>query len=149
MRTDLNRISKVTKEMRLNDKLYNDMKKELDDFIIEYYFNDYDFDDEDLIYDFETLYFMRRILSVIEKHDLPFNAVVGLSIMKNRLKIINEFRDMFLPDEDSDTEMYEFILELGYRFYDITHGLGISDDELYDILIDDPEPEDEEYDDDE
>ena len=88
MRTDLNKISKVTKEMRLNDKLYNDMKKELDDFIIEYYFNDYDFDDEDLIYDFETLYFMRRILSVIEKHDLPFNAVVGLSIMKNRLKII-------------------------------------------------------------
>lgn len=41
MRTDINRVDSISKEMKLNDKLYEQMKNELDDLILDYYFSDY------------------------------------------------------------------------------------------------------------
>ena len=41
LRTDINRVDSISKEMKLNDKLYEQMKNELDDLILDYYFSDY------------------------------------------------------------------------------------------------------------
>ena len=80
MRTDIERIGEATKEMRLNDRLYNEMREELDreiEYIAE-------FEPELLYNEFETLYFWRRVLSVLENHDLPFQCAVGLSFYRDR-----------------------------------------------------------------
>jgi hypothetical protein len=135
MRTDINRVDSISKEMKLNDKLYEQMKNELDDLILDYYFSDYEYgENEEVIYGFETLYFFRRILSVISNRDLPFKAALGLYFFRDRLKIINNFREYYLPDEDSDSEMLEFVLELGYRFYDLIYIPGMTEDEMLDLV---------------
>ena len=135
MRTDINKIDDITPEMKLNDILYKEMQEELNDLVLYFYFDDYDYDEEsDIIFDFEDLYFARRVLSVIKNHDLPFKAAIGLYFFDNRLETINDFREDFLPDEDSDAEMFEFILELGYRFYDLIYIPGKTENEMYELV---------------
>ena len=135
MRTDINKIDDITPEMKLNDILYKEMQEELNDLVLYFYFDNYDYDEEsDIIFDFEDLYFARRILSVIKNHDLPFKAAIGLYFFNDRLETINDFREDFLLDEDSDTEMFEFILELGYRFYDLIYILGKTENEMYELV---------------
>ena len=135
MRTDINKIDDITPEMKLNDILYKEMQEELNDLVLYFYFDNYDYDEEsDIIFDFEDLYFARRILSVIKNHDLPFKAAIGLYFFNDRLETINDFREDFLIDEDSDTEMFEFILELGYRFYDLIYIPGKTENEMYELV---------------
>lgn len=79
MRTDINKIDDITPEMELNDRLYEELQDEFDNFVIDFYCNDYDYEDDDEIsYDFEDLYFMRRVLSTLRNHDLPLKAAIGL-----------------------------------------------------------------------
>lgn len=135
MRTDINKIDDITPEMKLNDILYKEMQEELNDLVLYFYFDNYDYDEEsDIIFDFEDLYFARRVLSVIKNHDLPFKAAIGLYFFDDRLETINDFREDFLPDEDSDAEMFEFILELGYRFYDLIYIPGKTENEMYELV---------------
>ena len=135
MRTDINKIDDITPEMKLNDILYKEMQEELNDLVLYFYFDDYDYDEEsNIIFDFEDLYFARRVLSVIKNHDLPFKAAIGLYFFDDRLETINDFREDFLLDEDSDTEMFEFILELGYRFYDLIYIPGKAENEMYELV---------------
>ena len=135
MRTDINKIDDITPEMKLNDILYKEMQEELNNLVLYFYFDDYDYDEEsDIIFDFEDLYFARRVLSVIKNHDLPFKAAIGLYFFDDRLETINDFREDFLPDEDSDAEMFEFILELGYRFYDLIYIPGKTENEMYELV---------------
>ena len=135
MRTDINKIDDITPEMKLNDILYKEMQEELNDLVLFFYFDDYDYDEEsDIIFDFEDLYFARRVLSVIKNHDLPFKAAIGLYFFDDRLETINDFREDFLPDEYSDAEMFEFILELGYRFYDLIYIPGKTENEMYELV---------------
>ncbi len=135
MRTDINKIDDITPEMKLNDILYKEMQEELNDLVLYFYFDNYDYDEEsDIIFDFEDLYFARRILSVIKNHDLPFKAAIGLYFFNDRFETINDFREDFLLDEDSDTEMFEFILKLGYRFYDLIYIPGKTENEMYELV---------------
>lgn len=114
MRTDIDRINEVTEEMRLNDRLYNEMREELDreiKYIVEF--------EPDLLFDeFETLYFWRRVLSVLENHDLPFKCAVGLSFFGDKLEMLSSLRDSYIADEDSEAEIFKYILEIGYKAYD-------------------------------
>ena len=114
MRTDIERIDEMTEEMRLNDRLYNEMCEELDreiEYIAEF--------EPELIYDeFEKLYFWRRVLSVLENHDLPIKCAVGLSFLSNRLEVLSSLRDLYIADEDSEAEIFKYILEIGYKAYD-------------------------------
>lgn len=135
MRTDINKIDDITPEMKPNDILYKEMQEELNDLVLYFYFDNYDYDEEsDIIFDFEDLYFARRILSVIKNHDLPLKAAIGLYFFNDRLETINDFHEDFLLDEDSDTEMFEFILELGYRFYDLIYIPGKTENEMYELV---------------
>ena len=114
MRTDIERIDEVTEEMRLNDRLYNEMREELDreiEYIAEL--------EPELLFDeFETLYFWRRVLSVLENHDLPFKCAVGLSFFSDKLEVLSELRESYIADEDSEAEIFKYILEIGYKAYD-------------------------------
>lgn len=135
MRTDINKIDDITPEMELNDRLYEELQDEFDNFLIDFYCNDYDYEDDDEIsYDFEDLYFMRRVLSTLRNHDLPLKAAIGLFFFREKFEIINSIRKECLPDEDSDTEMFEFILELGYRCYDLIYLPEKTEEEMYELV---------------
>ena len=131
MRNDIKRIDNVTKEMEVNNKLYYEMLKEFYDCLDDYY---YFTDEDDMMDDFETLYFKRRVLSVMEKHDIPFRAAIGLFFHRNRLALLNMYKDEYIEDDGSDVEIFAFILELGYRFYDLISYLGDSEDKVYEMV---------------
>ncbi len=131
MRNDIKRIDNVTKEMEVNNELYYDMLDELFDSVFDFY---YCTAEEDMMDIFEVLYFKRRILSVMEKNDIPFRAAIGLFFHGKRLALLNMYREEYLDDEDSDTEIYKYILELGYRFYDLISYLGDSEDKVYEMV---------------
>ena len=114
MRTDIERIVGVTEEMKLNDRLYREMCEELDrriEFIAE-------FAPKLLCGEFETLYFWRRVLSVLKNHDLPFHCAVGLFFLSNRLEVLSSLRHSYIDDEDDEAEIFKYILEVGYKAYD-------------------------------
>lgn len=131
MRNDIKKIDNVTKEMEVNNKLYYDMLKEFYDCLDDYY---YFADEDDMMDDFETLYFKRRVLSVMEKHDIPFRAAIGLFFHKNRLALLNMYRDEYIEDDGSDVEIFTFILKLGYRFYDLISYLGDNEEKVYEMV---------------
>ena len=131
MRNDIKKIDNVTKEMEVNNKLYYEMLKEFYDCLDDYY---YYADEDDMMDDFETLYFKRRVLSVMEKHDIPFRAAIGLFFHKNRLALLNMYKDEYIEDDGSDVEIFAFILELGYRFYDLISYLGNSEEKVYEMV---------------
>ena len=113
MRTDIVRVVKVTEEARLNEKLYQEMREELNQEIKMIA----TLNPKLICKDFEKLYFWRRIISVVQNHDLPYRCVVGLLSLSRRLEVLSSFRDSFIADDDSDTEIYKFILEFGYRMF--------------------------------
>lgn len=128
MRNDIKKIDNITKEMEVNNELYYDMLDELFDSVCDYY---YSADEDKMMDNFETLYFKRRILSVMEKNDIPFRAAIGLFFNKNKLDLLCKFRDDYIEDEDSDTDIYKYILEIGYQFYEQIMYLGADEYEIY------------------
>ena len=131
MRNDIKKIDNVTKEMEVNNELYYDMLDELFDSVFDFY---YYTAEEDMMDIFEVLYFKRRILSVMEKNDIPFKAAIGLFFHKDRLDLLCKYREEYLDDEDSDADVYKFILELGYRFYDLISYLGDNEEKVYEMV---------------
>ncbi len=100
--------------MRLNDRLYDEMREELDR-EIEYIAKI----EPELLYNkFEMLYFWRRVLSVLGNHDLPIQCALGLSHWSNRLLMLSTLRDSYIADDDSEAEIFKYILEIGYKAYD-------------------------------
>ncbi len=104
----------MTEEIKLHDRLYDEMREELDreiEYIAEI--------EPELLYnEFEMLYFWRRVLSVLRNHDMPMRCAVGLSHWSNRLLMLSTLRDSYIADEDSDAEIFKYILEIGYKAYD-------------------------------
>ncbi len=131
MRNDIKKIDNITKEMEVNNSLYYEMYDELIDNVFDYYFSG---NDDNLIEDFEILYFKRRILSVMENNDIPFRAAIGLFFHKNRLDLLCKYRDDYIEDEDSDTDIYKYILEIGYQFYERIMYLGADEYEIYEEI---------------
>jgi len=114
MRIDNKRVDKITNEMKLNDRLYYLMRKELDDHILEivnYY-------PDGINERFEELFFYRRVISILENHDLPFKCALGYYDLVDRLEFIENKRHEYLCGDESDEEIFKFILELGYELYD-------------------------------
>ena len=135
MRIDINRIDDVTPEMRLNDILFEEMWDEFENRVIDYYCNDYDYErDNELIYDFEVLSEMYRILMIIKNHDIPFKAAIGLFFLDSRLKTLNTICEDYLADEKSDPELFASIIEAGYRFYDEIRIPGMTEMETFEAI---------------
>jgi len=131
MRNDIKKIDNITKEMEVNNKLYYEMLDDVYENVLNFF---YAGEDEKVIETFETLYFKRRILSVMEKNDLPFKAAIGLFCHKNCMDLICKYRDAYIEDEDSDLDIYNYIIDLGYRFYQSIWYLGADDYEVYEEI---------------
>ena len=75
-------------------------------------------DCEDLSEEFEKLYFAKRILSVLENSDMPIRAAVGLLDNVFIVDALFEDKDEYIGESDTDTDIYNFVVEHGYRHYD-------------------------------
>ena len=107
MKNDIRKADKVTIEMRVNDIVYGIISDELDDMIC---------DCEDLSEEFEKLYFAKRVLSVLENSDMPIRAAVGLLDNVFIVDALFEDKDEYIGE--SDTDIYNFVVEHGCRHYD-------------------------------
>ena len=129
MRTDVNRVKQITKEMKINDLLYDKLKEEYDCYISGLRCLD------NISEAMELLYFHRRILSVLSAHDLPLRSAIGLFSLESRLLKIEAQREQYIGDSDTDEDIYTFLMELGYRIYDIITPIGVTPEEMYDKEI--------------
>ena len=102
-------MEELSTEMRVNDLLYNIIFDELDDMI---------YDCENLADEFEMLYFGQRVLSVLENNDMPLRAAVGLFDNVDIIESLYEDKEEYIGDSDSDTDIWNYILDHGYRHYD-------------------------------
>lgn len=109
MKNDVRKVDEITTEMRVNDLIYNIIDDELDNMICTC---------EDLSEEFEKLYFGKRILSVFENSDMPIRAAVGLLDNVAIIEALYEDRDRYIGDSDSDADIWNYIVEHGYRHYD-------------------------------
>ena len=131
MRTDIHRVKQITKEMRINDLLYDKLKEEYDCYVSGLRCLDMSHISEAM----ELLYFHRRILSVLSAHDLPLRSAVGLFSLESRLMKIEARREQYIGDSDTDTDVYYFLMELGYRIYDLITPIGTTVNEMYEKVI--------------
>lgn len=131
MRTDIQRVKQITKEMKINDLLYNEMKHEYDINVSALC----RVDPIKLSKAAEMLYFHRRFLSVLEGQDLPLRSAIGLYSLNHRLLRIEAKRDEYIGDSDTDTDIYSFLLEYGYRIYDRIAPPGTTADEMYEKIV--------------
>ena len=109
MKNDIRKADEVTVEMHVNDIVYGIISDELDNMIC---------DCEDLPEEFEKLYFAKRVLSVLENSDMPIRAAVGLLDNVFIVDALLEDKDEYIGESDTDTDIYNFVVEHGYRHYD-------------------------------
>ena len=130
MRTDIQRVKQITKEMKINDLLYNELKTEYDAYVKGLYRLEREMIPEAL----EQLYFHKRTLSVLSGQDLPFRSAMGLYSLKDKLLKIEARREKYIGDSDTDTDIYFFLMELGYRIYDLITPVGTTAEEMYEKI---------------
>lgn len=118
MKIDVKKLEKITDEMFANDLSYRIMQKEYDMFIEDIDAGNYESIDSVM----RTAYFYKRVLSVLENKDIPFRAAIGLIDTYKVLDGLYEDRYEYIGDSDTDEDIYEYVLEYGYRMYDqISH----------------------------
>ena len=99
MKNDVKKVNEITTEMRINDLIYKIIDDELDE-------------------EFEKLYFAKRVLSVFQNNDMPIRAAVGLLDNVDIIEALYEDKDEYIGDSDSDTDIWNYVVEHGYRHYD-------------------------------
>ena len=118
MKIDIEKLEKITDEMAVNDLSYRIMQKEYDKFIEDIDIGNYDSIGQMM----KTAYFYKRVLSVLENKDIPIRAAIGLIDTIKVLDGLYEDRYEFIGDSDTDEDIYEYVIEYGYRMYDqISH----------------------------
>ena len=131
MRTDIQRVKQITKEMKINDLLYKEMKTEYDSYVKGLYLLEREMIPEAL----EQLYYHKRMLSVLSGQDLPIRCAIGLYALKDKLLKIEAQREQYIGDSDTDTDVYAFLMELGYRIYDLITPVGTTANEMYEKVL--------------
>lgn len=109
MKNDVKKVNEITTEMRINDLIYKIIDDELDDMI---------YDCDELDKEFEKLYFAKRVLSVFQNNDMPIRAAVGLLDNVDIIEALYDDKDEYIGDSDSDTDIWNYVVEHGYRHYD-------------------------------
>ena len=130
MKTDIKKVKVITLEMMENDKLYDKMLDEYVDYFYDLECGDYDdvFNEE-----FEKAYFFRRVLSVLAGDDIPLSAAVGLNRAPSVLDSLYLVKENYIGDSDADTDLFKFVIDFGFRLYEVYSELDKKDDkELYD-----------------
>ena len=131
MRTDVHRVGLITKEMKLNDLLYRKLKEEYDCYCKGFSRIHH----ENMVEALDKMYFYRRIISVMSDEDLPIKSAIGLYALAGGLLTIETYRYEYIADADSDIDVMMFLLELGYKIYDLIRPDGDTTDEMYDKVV--------------
>ena len=118
MKTDVRKVKKLTSEMLINDMMYELMQREYNGLIDEIEEGEY----FDLEFDMDLAYFFRRVLSVLADKDIPMRAAIGLVFTDEMLITLFDEKFDYIGDSDTDEDIYEYVIEYGYRRYDtVTH----------------------------
>ncbi len=102
MRTDIHRVKQITKEMRINDLLYDKMKEEYDCYVRGLH----RLNPKDIPEATEQLYFHRRILSLLSDRDLPLRSSIGLYSLESKLLKIEAQRESGISETAIPTQTY-------------------------------------------
>ena len=117
MKNDLEKIDNINYEMKLNDMVFRKMQLDLEN--SNELFTQKGHDDIKIQNRlFEKNYFFRRVLSVLSDNDIPVNACIGLFTLTDILPELFDHRDEFIGDSDSDSDIYGYVIEYGYRKLD-------------------------------
>ena len=109
MKNDVRKTQDISTEMQINDLLYNIISDELEDMIA---------DCDSLENEFEMIYFGRRVLSVFQNNDMPIYAALGLLDNEKIIKLLYDDKEKYIGGSDGDTDIWNYIVERGYRHYD-------------------------------
>lgn len=109
MKNDVRKMHDISTEMQINDLLYNIISDELEDMIA---------DCDNLENEFEIIYFGRRVLSVFQNNDMPIYAALGLLDNEKIIKLLYDDKEKYIGGSDGDTDIWNYIVERGYRHYD-------------------------------
>ena len=109
MKNDVRKMHDISTEMQINDLLYNTISDELEDMIA---------DCDNLENEFEIIYFGRRVLSVFQNNDMPIYAALGLLDNEKIIKLLYDDKEKYIGGSDGDTDIWNYIVERGYRHYD-------------------------------
>ena len=127
MKTDINMVTNITKKMKINDLLYKEMQEEYGGLVRALRMTPPDSIPDAV----ESLYFPRRVLSLLSNQDLPLRCAVGLYAVDSVLSKIAARKDEFIGDSDTDTDIMTLLLELGYRAYDKAAPVGSTVNSMY------------------
>ena len=130
MKTDIEKIEKITSEMALNDIAYLIMQDELDALKADIDCGDYDDFGEEM----HRAYFYQRVLSILANEDIPMRATIGLLSTDGILCELYGDRYGFIGESDTDEDIYKYVMEYGYRMYDRVSFLGDTPEEVFIIL---------------
>ena len=147
MKIDIEKLKTITSEMMINDLSYKVMQKEYDLFARSIDNGEYDDFGETM----EKAYFYKRVLSLLANKDMPIRSAIGLIDTYKVLDGLYEDKYEFIGDSDTDEDIYEYVLEYGYRMYDRISHLSDTPEgvfvKLMQIILNDYDEEDENYDD--
>ena len=121
----------ITKEMKVNDLLYKKLRNEYDCYCKGFY----KIRRENMPEAIEKMYFYRRLIAVLAFEDLPIKSAVGLYALNGGLLKIETYRYEYIADADSDSDILMFLLELGYKIYDLIRPYGDTPDEMFDKVV--------------
>ncbi len=117
MKNDIEKATDIDSEMQMNDFLFKKLQIEtaiLEDILKE----KINTEDKLLGLWLDVSYFFRRVISILSNDDIPLRACVGLFIIPDTLPTLYDNKAKFIGDSDRDTDIFEFIIEYGYRNFD-------------------------------
>ena len=117
MKNDIEKATDIDSEMQINDILFK--KLQIETAILEYIIKEkIDTKNKDFELWLDVSYFFRRVISILSNDDIPFRACVGLFIIPDTLPTLYSNKEKFIGDSDRDTDIFEFVIEYGYRHFD-------------------------------
>lgn len=117
MRNDLKRVDNIDFEMHINDMVYRKMQFEfnyVNNKLKKGLFVDEEYGKQLL----DQHYFFMRVLSVLQNNDIPERSCMGLFLLYSILTKLYKHKTDFIGESDSDSDIYKYVVEYGYRRID-------------------------------
>lgn len=117
MRNDLKRVDNIDFEMHINDMVYRKMQFEfnyVNNKLKKGLFVDEEYGKQLL----DQHYFFMRVLSVLQNNDIPERSCMGLFLLYSILTNLYRDKTDFIGESDSDSDIYKYVVEYGYRCID-------------------------------
>ena len=111
MKNDINKISEVTFEMKMNDLVFSMVQTRFNELVEDVKGCTF----VDAAGTLGRLYFYKRFMSVFANYDIPVKASIGL--FGNICNLYEDAKN-YIGDSDTDNDIYRYAIEYGYRKYE-------------------------------